>query len=323
MEEYVAAVLALLADELGDAVPLETVFRGESSNDVAEVRFSDGRTLMVKRARLAGAVERFETSRLASRLLRERTDVVAPRHIELPAFPGDRPGLAYWRIELPTLERLWPMVTDAAHAAALRSWGALVRRIHGVRLPGHGLLPVAASEHVELAEFLTADLEERLRPSVAGGWPAGLRSVDGLIEAVPAVAARAAGDGGRLVHNDLWYANVLCEADGDDIRCVGVLDLEDALAGPTELELAKIEVLHGPLFGAELPGRWLSRLRDGHGGAPDPLALGFFRAYHLVNMGFHAAVVGFREHADEVARTAERELDALDRPPHSPAPRRL
>ncbi len=312
MEEFVAAVLDLLADEIGGVEALETIFRGDTSNDVAEVRFADGRTLMIKRAQVPGSLDRFATSRLASRLLREHTKVVVPVYLELPPTLDDQPGLAYWRIDRPTLSKLWKGLDPEARESTLRSWGRLMRRIHEVRLPGHGLLLVAVERPVSLAEFLSTDLEGRLRPAVERDWRRGLRVIDALIEAIPAVSARVGRGGGVLAHNDLWYANILCAPDGDAVRCVGVLDFEDVLAGPPELDVAKTEVVHGPLFGNELTGDWLRHLCEGYGDGWDPLAIRFFRTYHRINMGYHAAVVGHRDHADEVARFTEKELDALD-----------
>jgi nicotinate dehydrogenase subunit B len=57
-------------------------YRDEHSNDFAEIRVPDGRSLIVKRARYAWAAPRFATSRLASTLIRERTDCEAPEPIE-------------------------------------------------------------------------------------------------------------------------------------------------------------------------------------------------------------------------------------------------
>jgi hypothetical protein len=93
----------------------------------------------------------------------------------------------------------------------------------------------------------------------------------------------------------------------------GVIDLDDAWAGPPEAELARIEVLHGPLFGHPLPGSWFDILVEGYGSALDGHLLGFFRAYQLLNLGYHAAVTGLKVHAAEVARVAEAEVRALDR----------
>lgn len=309
-ERFVDAVLAALAEQLDDAEPREVAVRDEYSNEIAAVRFADGRTLMVKRAASADEAPRFRTSRLASNRLRKETHVVAPRHLDLPLRLDDRPVEAYWRIPYPTLERLWPELDGGGRDEALRDWGRLLGRIHGVRPAGYGPLLEAAERGYDLAEFLALDLEDRLRWSVTGSWPEALDAVDRLNDRIPDIARRIGDRDPVLVHNDLWTGNVLCDAE-DGLRCVGVLDLEDAFAGPREADLAKTQVLHGPLFGNELHGAWFDRVLDGYGRSTDPAALAFFRAYHLVNMGFHAAVVGYEDHARDVARALDEELDAL------------
>ena len=42
-----------------------------------------------------------------------------------------------------------------------------------------------------------------------------------------------------------------------------MLDFEDSIAGPVEADLAKTEVLHGPLFGRPLAGDWFTRVLEG------------------------------------------------------------
>lgn len=310
-ERFVDAVLAALEEELDDAEPREVSCREEHSNDIAEVDFADGRTLMVKRAAYPEAAERFRVSRLASELLRKRAGVVAPRHLDLPLRLDSHPVEAYWRIPYPTLRRRWPELGEAERTAALRDWGRLLRRMHTVRLPGHGGLPDATGRPLELAEHLAIDLEDRLRPAVDGAWPHGAKLVDRLLDAVPRVEPRVRNDAAVLVHNDVWTGNVLCRVERGGLRCVGVLDLEDAFAGPPEAELAKTQVLHGPLFDHELDGPWFERVLEGYDAPVDRGALAFFRAYHLLNMGYHAATMGYEAHARDVARTALEEIDAL------------
>lgn len=311
-QRFVAEVLDALAAEIGDAEPSDVIYRGEHSNDLAEVHLTDGRTLMLKRARYTENGARFEASRLAARLLCDEARLIAPVHLRLPRGLSERPLLAYWRIPLPTLKQLWSELDDAARAAALRAWGRVTRRIHGVRLPGNGPLLEAARGPLPVAEFLMQDLEDRLRPALAGVWPAGMDVVRRLIAAVPTIATRVGDDGGVLIHNDLHLPNVLCEVVAETPECVGVLDLEDAMAGPPEAELAKTQVLHGPLFRHHLKGAWLERLCEGYGARLDALVLTFFRAYHLINMGFHAALVGYAAHAEEVAHAAREDAIALD-----------
>lgn len=309
-DRLVEALLHRVADRPeGEGVAVR--FHDVHSNDVAELRFADGRALMVKRGRYPWVAERFETSRLASELLRERGDAVVPAPLPLPDGLDERPVEAYWRISLPTLEELWPGLSPGEREGALRSLGSLIRRVHDVRLPGHGPLQVAARTPVSLSDHLHADLAERLLPAVASGWPEAVAAVEALVEAVPALAERLGGRQAALVHNDLHLGNVLCEAGAEGVRCVGLLDLEAAGAAPPEADLAVAEVHHGPLFCHPLPEGWPRWLREGYGSEPEPFALAFYRAYHLANMGYYSALVGHGVHAREVARALDAELRAL------------
>ena len=61
------------------------------SNDLAELRFADGRTLMVKRGRYPWAAERFETSRVAADLVRGKEAAIVPVPLPLREGLDDRP----------------------------------------------------------------------------------------------------------------------------------------------------------------------------------------------------------------------------------------
>ncbi|HEU4564341.1 MAG TPA: aminoglycoside phosphotransferase family protein [Gemmatimonadaceae bacterium] len=296
-----------IAEQLHATSPLHSC-----SNTVTALALRDGRRIVLKRGRYEWDRQRFHASRVAAGLLRRRTGVIAPSHL----FTGDiegRAAEAYWLIELPTLRELWPGLPERARPRALRSWGTLLRRVHKVRLAGHGPLPRAERHPATLADFLRAELEARLAPAVAEAWPAARASVAALGGLAPEIAARLGGGAGVLLHNDPHLGNVLCAPHGRGIRCVGVLDLEAAMGGPPESDLAHVQVLHGPLLGQPLPGAWFEHMLEGYGSPADPVALRFFRAYHLVNLGYHAALVGDGEHARQVGRATAAEVRALRR----------
>ncbi|MBW3660523.1 MAG: aminoglycoside phosphotransferase family protein [Gemmatimonadetes bacterium] len=287
-------------------VEWEILYRDEHSNDVAEVHFSDDRILYVKRALGPEGRKRCRTSTLASRLLRERTRMSVPRYLEIDP-PLDEPVLAYWQIRHDTLDSTvarWPPGGDRA---VLESFGRLVRRIHRVRLPGHG--PLTSAE-LAFATHLEADLTERLRPAVYGEWPAATETLECLLDVIRRYV-RGSEPPAVLVHNDLHAENILCRVVGDSHRCVGAIDLEDCFAGPIEADLAKVEVLHGPLFGQGWPQEWLQAVFEGYGPNPELFRIGVFRTYHLLNLGFHAALIGYPDHAARVAEAAARELESL------------
>ena len=316
----VDAVLAALAGELAAECPPRAP-RGEPcSNELTEVRLVVARTLVIKRARYAWDGERFRASRVAADLLRRRTGVLAPHQLDVGPEVDGRAVEAYWRIELPTLRERWPALAEEERRRALRSWGGLLRRVHKVRLAGHGPLPRAVREPSSLARFLAEELERRLPPAVAAHWPAARDAVRALRALVPDVARRLGPGPGVLLHNDPHLGNVLCEARGRRVRCVGVIDLEAAVAGPPESDLAHLQVLHGPLLGCPLPGGWFEHVLEGYGAPADPATLAFYRAYHLVNLGVHAAMVGLHGHAADVAGAVRYEVATLADGPARAAP---
>lgn len=280
------------------------------SNDVFELSTRDGRTLVVKRARHDWAGPMFEACRTASALLRERGGIVTPEHVGLPTEEGDLPVQAYWRIPLPTLAELWPSLDEGERDDAMRSWGELIARVHDVEPAKWGPL-CGPDEGDGLERVLREDLEDRLLPAVYGTAPQGAAALEALVERIPAVARRARDRAPVLVHGDLHMANILCRRHERSVRCVGLLDLDDASGGLAEDDIAGLEVLHGPHFRQELEPRWLAPLREAYGRAMDEELVAFFRAGHLANQGFHSALVGDDEHADEVWGALDRELPGL------------
>lgn len=286
--------------------------RDRRSNLVDEVHLEDGRILVIKRAHDPANAYRFAASRTASTLLSGSTDVVAPRYLPTPGEMDAEAVLVYWWVPGATLHELWPDIAASDRAEVVVSWGELIGRIQAVELPGFGPIVDAVRGERPLDRFLSGDLGDRLLPAAESSWPGeGAAAVRGLLAAVPALVGAIEDRPPVVVHNDLFDQNVLCGEGPGGVRCVGALDFEDAFAGPPEAELAKTEVLHGPLFGQPWAWDWFPHLVEGWGRAPDVLALGFFRAYALVNMGLHAKLRGLDGHAARVAAAARAEVDAL------------
>lgn len=280
------------------------------SNDLAEIALASGRTLMVKRGRQPWSRPRFQASRLATRVLARTTDLAVPTPLPIPEGLDERPVEVYWKIALPTLDEVWPRLSASQQAAALRSWGELVRDIHRTTLPGHGPIPRCMEGAAPLSQTLAEDLGGRLYPALWAEWPTVVPLVDLLLGAIPEVTERA-GETAALLHGDLHMGNVLCAVEGEGARCVGLLDWESAQGGPPEFDLARLAVSNTTLFNRPVRGEWLASVLEGYGETPDPLLLSFSRIHHYLNLGFHSVLVGHDCHAGEVARAAEAEGSRL------------
>lgn len=290
--------------------PESIIHKHEHSNDFAEVRLRNGSAIIVKRGRFEWAKSRFETSRAASRLIRRETDVAVPAPLPLPRGMQDPPVEAYWRIDLPTLQEVWPDIRPDEKTGALRSWGALAAELHSIETTGYGMLVDDRGSWPTVGEHLHAELIDRLLPAVIGEWPAAEESVYRLAAEIGKVQRRVQGRSG-LLHGDLHTGNVLCERRGGPVVCVGLIDLETAQAGPPEADLAIMEVHHGDLFNHPIPGNWLEQVMIGYGQELDPWLINFYRVFHLLNMGFYSALIGHEWHAARVAEQTEAELDQL------------
>jgi hypothetical protein len=267
---------------------------------------------MVKRGRHPAAQARFETARRVAALLREGTDVLTPDSLELPPDLDERPLDAYWRIDVPTLADLWPDLSPRQRPGALRDLGRLIGRVHRVRTAGHGDLTGAMERATPTSQVLAEELGGRLMPAVAAGWPEAVPLVEVLLEMIPDVA-RHTQAGAVLLHGDLHMRNVLCAREGEDVRCVGLLDLECAHAGPPESDLARLSVLQTDLFQMAVEGPWMDRVTEGYPDPVDPVLLRYFTVYHLLHLGCHSAWIGHDVHARHVAAAAREAVAGLRR----------
>ncbi|HET8654329.1 MAG TPA: aminoglycoside phosphotransferase family protein [Longimicrobiaceae bacterium] len=293
--------------------PLALIHHSGFSNDLAEVRLDHGRSLIVKRGRYSWSPAGFETARFAARLLRERADILTPASLDLPPHLDERPLEAYWRIERPTLAELWPDLGQAERRGAMMSLGRLIRRLHDLGTAGHGELTTALERATSLSQALAEDLGGRLMPAISTGWPEAASVVDLLLEMIPEVVRRTAPDG-VVLHGDLHMANVLCERDELTVRCVGLLDLECAHAGPPESDLARLAVIQTDLFQMPVEGAWLDWVREGYTDPLDPLVFRFYAIYHLLVLGHHSASIGHDVHAEHVAAAARAAAAGLTAP---------
>lgn len=286
-------------------LPEDIVHHWEHSNDLLEVRLS-GRSLMVKRGVEHWATERFRSARVAASLLRQ-ADIEAPGHLDVTESIGDWPILAWWRIPQHTLAQLWPRLEAGQRHRALRSFGRLLRRIHDIPVPGWGPLSVAVEAATPADTFLRDDLQGRLRPALVGEWPAAVGVLDELSHRAHSLPVGE--EPPVLVHNDPHFSNVLCTLEEREVRCVGMLDLEASMGGAPESDLAYLFVVHSPLMAGRPEPGWEEQVLEGYGRQLRSDVLAFFRIYHLLNLGFHAALTGWDGQASDVLAVARAELD--------------
>lgn len=273
------------------------------SNRIVRLNLEDGRSLMIKRGRYSWMGQRFKSSRRASFLLRQHSPLVVPEHLPISKGDDNMPVLAYWYIPLPTLKTLWPGMSDTQRKELLRKMGRMLRIMHRIETDRYGPLGNDQRNGRSFSEFMEYDLQERLKPASWAHWPDAIPLIDritGMISHLPGQSGKPS-----LVHNDLHLDNILCRTDGDEIRCVGLLDLEEAGGGRFESDLASALVLHQPLFSREQEkNRWLEDfdryLLEGYGREPDPELMRFYRGYHLLNMGFFFAHNGDEARGEQI-----------------------
>ena len=120
---------------------------------------------------------------------------------------------------------------DQRHAVA-REMGALLARIHAVRLDRVGRLSRLSSE--SWGAYFGHRMRRRLEPHARGGLLTP-REVDALVEKASGIEL----DQPRLLHMDFRAANMLATLDGGTIRITGVVDAANSLAGDPALDLAR------------------------------------------------------------------------------------
>lgn len=304
---WLRALIAALPEQPGE--PLDHQWRGGHSNDVRELTFADGRILIVKRARQTWGRAGYATAAAAAHLIRSRSGLEVPEPLPVPLRLHGRTVQAYWRLPRPTLAELWPRLEDAQRLVALRSLGALMRRLHAIDAPRFGDITAAGTQD-DFATMLQRDLQLRLLPAVYAHWPDGAWWVERLIERIPDVA-----DNGPhapvLTHNDLHMGNVLCDVGAAGVECVGLLDLDGVTGCCAARDVATFSVLHGPLFLKPLTAPFHAALAESAGCERQPLLLSFFRCVQLANQGFSSGLLGDIEHAALIRDALDAELRAL------------
>lgn len=283
------------------------------SNNLVRFSFEDGRKIIIKQSQYDWARPRFNSAKNASKLIRRRSSVIAPKHITIPEEVVKYPTIAYWYLPYPTLRELWPKLSPKQKKQASKSLGRMLRKVHQITVGKYGLINEERS-YRSAADFMFSELHDRLKPSIAAYWPEVLPMVDRLIEIAEKLPDNV--NNAALVHNDIHLGNILCNVQDDEVQCIGLLDLEEATGGIWESDLASAMTLHHPLFfSSKLQGSRLEKLEqsivEGYEKEPDPKLLRFFRIYHLINLGYFSAMNDDHQHAKRIGKKASELLDAV------------
>lgn len=294
-------ILSLAGDQKGEFTISKISTLSGYSNDIVRINLENGRRLMIKQAQYDWVGPRFDSSRRASRLIRQKSSLIAPEHLPISETDDHTPLLAYWFIPLPTLKGLWPDLSEIQKKNVLRSLGHMLRELHKIEVDQYGLLIDNSQTHKSISAFMKSDLIERLKPAIWAHWSDAVPLVDQLTK----MSAELPDEKPSLVHNDLHLDNILCKVEDGEVQCVGLLDLEAAGGGRFESDIASAIILHDPFFSREDEEIvWLENfdeyLKEGYGKKSNPLLLRFFKAYHLINMGFFFAHNGDKERADRI-----------------------
>ncbi len=283
-----------------------------SSNQVMCLLMDSGRSLIIKQAPFDWAGPRFRNARRASSLLQEKSPLVTPKHLQLPDHIGDTPMMAYWFISHPTLENVWPRLSGDQRVEALYSFGKMLRKMHEIKVDGYGTLN-GDRHYNSVSSYMEDDLRNRLRSAVWFKWPEALPIIDRLGHMASFLPEEGKA---TLIHNDLHLDNILCRVKNEKAECIGLLDLEAAVGGAPESDLASATVLHDPLFAEGNPKqKWVSNfdrhLLEGYGNNINHFMLKFFQTYHLLNLGYFSALNGDTQHANRVAKVADKKLKSI------------
>lgn len=283
------------------------------SNNIVRLTFDDGRKMVIKQSKYGWAKPRFESARNASQLIRRQSSIAAPKHIAVPNEVVEYPTIAYWYLPYPTLKELWLQLSPSQRKQASKSLGRMLRKVHQITVGEYGLLRKEHS-YQSASAFMYSDLHDRLKPSIAAYWPDVLPMVDRLIQIAKNLPDNE--HNAALVHNDMHLGNIICKIRNDKIKCIGLLDLEEASGGIWESDLASAMTLHHPLFfSSKLKGSWFKDfgqyISEGYGKEPDQKLLRFFRIYHLVNLGYFSAMNEEFQHARHIGKKASELLNTV------------
>ncbi len=219
-----AEVLQELDIAFDDLQPLE----GGRVNQV--VRSDSG--YVVRLADDPASSQRLEAE---ARLLGRLREIVPTWEILASGRRGGYTYQIYPFIRGDNLTNTWAQLTATEKDRVVEQLTRHLRALHGLRFEGFGPVQDSARQSPTWSSCLLDEVEEvlsTLRPLAGGARCDAVRSWARSTGACLEDTRRP-----RLVHNDLWFNNLL--VDGSEI--VGLIDFEFAVRGAPDLELYKLE----------------------------------------------------------------------------------
>jgi aminoglycoside phosphotransferase (APT) family kinase protein len=201
-----------------------------------------------------------------------------------------------------TLQKLGPTLAPAERASAYRQVGRLLREFHAISMEAFGYIGPQGiwTRHETNHAYMSFQFAKKSKELVDRGGDAALaRRVEAYVERRGHLLA----DCRRpvLCHNDLHAGNVLSEKQGSELRILGVLDFEGALAGDPLMDVAK------SLY--YLTEEERCALLDGYGEIERPQwsqALDLYHLYFVLELWCWKAQIGDEEALEGLAFDLER-----------------
>jgi aminoglycoside phosphotransferase (APT) family kinase protein len=240
------AITSLLKATIGEQVKVVGYQVANYQQDyrvlLARLRHPNLKVVIKLAGPAAQMASQFERTAAIYRLVRQSTTIPMPeviacdttfqawpwRYLILTYLPGTE-----WRL----LRRRLP---EAEKALAYREIGAAVGQLHSIEFPDFGLIDgngqVSQSDPSGLAALRKHAARIIPTPRLQEAFLAALEQHSTCFEQMP---------GAGLCHEDLHHSNILFTKRAEQWRLAAILDFDKAWAGPTESDLARLEIWRG------------------------------------------------------------------------------
>ena len=209
--------------------------------DVRRIDFHDGESVVFRgqRTRVSAYLGRIDWGKVLAdeiefyRLL-PGLPVPRPLYFEPDEAALGFPFALFTYLPGTSLDDLLPSASADQRRAVAREMGALLGRIHAVRLERVGRLSRRSAE--SWGGYFGRRLRRRLEPHARGGLMSHTE-VDALVERASAVGLAQP----RLLHMDFRAANLLATPEGGALGITGIVDAANSLAGDPAFDLARAD----------------------------------------------------------------------------------